>query len=186
MNSTPDGQIAHNLSQSLATAASGLRQFKQNLIASKLEQASGSYIQLKTVLIQQRLWACNSSRTELDPLFAHIAAEADVIHAILAPYVELMRVLKSINTLSPSGVAGEEIPPSTESKSETLEHEIFRVLLTCGPCSVTTLSSKLKKGAKQIRPAVENLCKSNRVQMRRSKIHVTLQAASEATRNIEL
>ncbi len=115
--------IANNLKRSLQSADGGRASFLASLSGSGLREALSGYRQLQAVLIQQRLWAQDHSRSELEPLFQSIAETAGEIHAILAPYADIMRPLKELDKITQMHFENASTEPVEPENKEEKGHE---------------------------------------------------------------
>jgi Fic family protein len=95
-----DEDIAKVLKGSLESTCKGLAVFADSLKTSGFEEAIPKYRQLEAVLVQQRLWCKNRKRAELDPFWQEIARKAEQIHKVMSPLAEVMKNLKSVDSLT--------------------------------------------------------------------------------------
>jgi hypothetical protein len=95
-----DAAVAAGLRQSLESTRQGLQCFVDSLRASGMAGAAPAYRQLRSVLVQQRLWAESHGKGELIPLFRAIAEVAAAARTILAPYAEVMAGLEDLDRLT--------------------------------------------------------------------------------------
>jgi hypothetical protein len=140
------GNVTEGLRQSLEATRQGLQRFVDSLHASGMAGAAQGYRQLRTVLVQQRLWAESQGRTELAPLFRAIAEVAAAARAILAPYTDVMAGLEDLdrpNTLQKETAASqrpETMPLLPAELREDGPTGVIAALLTHGPSSLERLA----------------------------------------------
>lgn len=109
--------VEKGLKQSLEATNTGLKQFLQSMQKSGMIEAIHGYRALQMVLVQQRLWAHNNNRSQLQPLFRSIAKTAGELHRIFSSYAEAMRPLRDLdkitgmNTVAPPEEAPPPAPP---------------------------------------------------------------------------
>ncbi len=116
-------KTARSLEKSLQSAHQGLSLLLKSLQQSGFAEAIHGYQQLQMVLIQQRLWACNHHREELNRYWHQIAKTTTEIHDILAPLSAIMAELKAIDTInavSPSASLSKDSSPNLP-ESEAVE-----------------------------------------------------------------
>lgn len=92
-------KIAQALKNSLESTIGGFSMFIRSLEASKIEKSIPHYRQLQAVLLQQRLWALNHRRKELDALWQRIEEAANRIYALINPLAQIMLQLKRFLTV---------------------------------------------------------------------------------------
>ncbi len=103
-------EIAHSLRTSLESTNDGLTKFLVSLRQAGLPDAVKGYRQLQMVLMQQRLWAQNHKRQELDSLFQSIARNAAELHAVFAAFAGIMEPLIDLPNLSEAAVESPNEP----------------------------------------------------------------------------
>ena len=115
-------EIAASLKQSLASTNDGLMKFLASLQQAGLPNAVIGYRQLQMVLIQQRLWARNHNREELNALFQSIAHNAEELHRIFAAFAGIMEPLKDLPNITDASIesAGEQM--TNTAKREVVKH----------------------------------------------------------------
>src|SRR5262249_12005035 len=86
-------EIASSLRLSLESTNDGLMTFLASLRQAGLPDAVKGYRQLQMVLMQQRLWAQNHHRQELESLFQSIAHNAEELHSVFAAFAGIMEPL---------------------------------------------------------------------------------------------
>lgn len=169
-----DDSIAVGLKQSLESAVRGLNAFLESLNRSGMPDAADGYRRLQAVLIQQRLWARNNSRSELDPLFQSIADAASDIGAILSPYSVVMSQLKDLNRIDSveldqsNGEAAEEIVQKDETEGCFIPQssdcaKLIGLLLIRGSMSMKDLSKASRMKAELLRRRIKELIESGAV-----------------------
>jgi len=138
--------VTAGLRQSLESTRQGIQRFVDSLHSSGMANAVPGYRQLRTVLVQQRLWAESQGRTELVPHFRAIAEVAAAARAILAPYTDVMATLENLDRFAAlpgeSAAAPETgnpsfLPPDLQEAGQTA---VMAALLTHGPSSLQRLA----------------------------------------------
>jgi hypothetical protein len=99
--------------RSLAATNEALEALLASLRRSGLEAAAQPYDRMQQVLVQQRLWSRSNGRTDLDPQFAAIAANARAIQRILGAFSTAIEHLTEIDRIEPSG--GRPAPPPSSA-----------------------------------------------------------------------
>lgn len=130
-------KTAESLAESLKSTARGLELLQQSLERGGFKAAIAPYNQMQHVLLQQRLWAVDNRRSELDPEWREIAARAKAIHAILEPFTAVMAVLKDIDRIHSGEAAfSSSAPPKAKAPEKSpapppdpLTGELVNVLL---------------------------------------------------------
>ena len=109
------------LKRSLESTNDGFTKFIASLRQSGLPDAVKGYRQLQVVLMQQRLWAQNHKRQELDSLFQNIARNAEELHAIFAAFADIMEPLKDLPNITDAscGLISEQV--TNAEKSEVIK-----------------------------------------------------------------
>jgi nitrate reductase assembly molybdenum cofactor insertion protein NarJ len=93
-------ELAAALEQTLLNAERGLQSFLASLQTSGLPEAVGGYRQLQALLLQQRLWAVNQERAELDENFARLAQLAGALHQIFQTYADIFNPLCELDKIT--------------------------------------------------------------------------------------
>src|SRR5215813_284625 len=114
-------EIAASLKQSLASTNDGLMKFLASLQQAGLPNAVIGYRQLQMVLIQQRLWARNHNREELNALFQSIARNAEELHSIFAAFAGIMEPLKDLPNITDASIESAAEQVRDAEKSETVK-----------------------------------------------------------------
>lgn len=113
-------QLADNVRKSVRTAAHALDEMERALRQSGFAQGLDSYRRVCGVLIGQALWA-EQHAPELRDEFARLGRRAASIHALLAPYAEIMDKLTALcgRTDEPTGAA--EAPAVLDARPTAAE-----------------------------------------------------------------
>ena len=167
MSVKEERQTARALEKSLKSTADGLAMMLKALERGGFRQAILPYQQMQHVLIQQRLWAVDYKRRELDPHWQAIAEQAAAIHAILAPFAAVMGELKDLNRITPSAEAPSEPgpdsarpDPQTEPSSPeqaALTEQVAALLLDDMTVSGVRLARDLEGDTKERRARLRRL-----------------------------
>jgi hypothetical protein len=162
--------IVVGLKQSLESTIQGLTAFLESLKKSGMPNAVNGYRQLQAVLIQQRLWAQNNSRRELDPFFQSIAQISADIDSILAPYVSVMCQLKDLDKLDRMEFSTTPLVSDAEEKATTAKSfhfpqrketaKILGLILIHGQLSTANLATLSRIKIDNLRKRLEELVKA--------------------------
>jgi hypothetical protein len=125
-NPQNDDQTARRLAQSLESTGRGLEAFAQSV--QPLREALPSYVQMQTVVVQQRLWSSQHGRQELEPLWRRIAANAGQLHAVFSGFARVMDLLRAIETLEQHRPT--EATPSPTPEIAEMDERFARWLAT--------------------------------------------------------
>ena len=124
-------ELATALTQTLDNAERGLRSFLASLQKSGLPEATSGYRQLQALLLQQRLWAINQQRAELNENFTRIAQLAGELHKIFHAYTEILKPLVELDNLAQMQISDEsavttdapEQPPESDNRNEAQQSD---------------------------------------------------------------
>jgi hypothetical protein len=110
-------ELAAALEQTLLNAERGLQSFLASLQTSGLPEAVGGYRQLQALLLQQRLWAVNQERAELEENFARLAQLAADLHRIFQTYADIFKPLCELDKLAEMRDEEESAPAALNPKN---------------------------------------------------------------------
>lgn len=181
MNAPADRRkVATNIAETLDKAAAVLQQLEDSLTRSGFATGADAYVAMCQILVGQRLWSLANQLDELEPRFLAVAERARAVHALLAPYADIMARLGSMTEALNAAWAsnGDEqkeataspSPPAVEKETNTKADAVLQALLMegGGPVSFTALKARLGIATEELRRILDELASGGAVTHRKT------------------
>lgn len=140
-----------NVEQTLASVIKALQHFADSLDRSGILEGQIAYRDMARIIITQRLWARNEGLDDLTPRYRQVATLANKIHGLMAPYVEVMEMLRFLDADDVGVSNGEENPAADEHHETTLEENIIAVVRSRPqPMSATAIRAVVRVSTRKL------------------------------------
>lgn len=170
MNAPPDPiALKANIAETLDKAMGILQQLEDSLTHSGFATGAAAYGAMCQILLGQRMWVLANQFDDLEPRFRCVADRARAVHALLAPYTDIMMRLGSMTealdaALAADGVSeGKVVDFEPAPTFEKPERPITEAVLDSiraengSPISFTALKAKLGIATVELRSILNEL-----------------------------